>query len=158
MSASAAVSSNGRTSGFGSEDAGSSPAAATTGGPRCVRVGCIGRVQRDFGLQRPGHRGLRLVAGVRWRWFCSMKCAARQRLEDGGYHHVRKAGNANRIKQEHRIARRLLAACEPFRDERGKVHPRDMVRVMMGELRKQYQRQYRTRWAEDVGRDLLAKP
>jgi hypothetical protein len=82
--------------------------------------------------------------GIRWRWFCSAVCASQQRAAEGRYD-TRKASQANVRQQEARTLRRLLEACKGHLDERGRVDPRDMVRAVMFELRKQYIRQYNGR-------------
>jgi hypothetical protein len=77
---------------------------------------------------------LRIVDGVRWRWFCSKLCAARHAaLTSSGR---RRAGWNEWCHQSRRnTIDRLIEACRPHLDERGRVDPKDLIGVVMRELR-----------------------
>jgi hypothetical protein len=107
--------------------------------PLCI--GCQKNpVKRRSGRGEYGIRGPRIEHGLRWGWFCSRSCGSAARS------HSRETMQkiaAARVKHgERRVMERLIAACKERMDEHGRVDPRDFVRVMMLELRKQYQRQY----------------
>ena len=110
--------------------------------PLCILPGCSKPVKRGWGELSPSARGLRIVDGQRWRWFCSAGCATVDRMASKGREQAAAASRANRMRCEQRIIQRLTVACKERMDERGRVDPKDFVRLVMRELRLQYQRQY----------------
>lgn len=112
--------------------------------PLCSRAGCCRPVKRSWGQSNPSARGLRIVDGLRWRWFCSKRCASFERMAHvDGRQQCDAARRANIRRGEQRLLQRLVNLCKGARDANGKVDPKDMVKALMTEFRRQYQRQYR---------------
>lgn len=109
--------------------------------PMCIRCGAA-PVERAFGMSNQSMRGPRFAFGVRWRWFCGTSCAAKDRNDGRTREAMQRVTRANVAACERRQLQRLIVACKDVIDVNGKVDPKDMVRVMMSELKKVYQRQY----------------
>lgn len=107
-------------------------------------------VNRTYGAEPPSARGVRMVNGKRWRWCCSPACSAQDRMANGaGYANALKAGTVSTRKARERVLRRLIEACKPHLDERGRVDPKHLVKAVMYELRMAGQRQrFRRRYHE----------
>lgn len=109
--------------------------------PLCEGPDCQKPVKRRVtGPSARSKRPPRIIDGIRWGWFCSARCAARARNYSS--EHMHSIAKQNHLRCQRRILARLVAACKDVIDENGKVDPKDMVRVMMLELRGAYQRQY----------------
>ena len=107
--------------------------------PVCIQ--CLDKpVKRKYGVCPTDKRPLRIEQGVGWRWYCSPSCAAQERRMTPEA--AAKISRKNIENTERRIQARLEAACRSVMDAEGKVRARDMVRVMLDELRHSYQRQY----------------
>lgn len=117
--------------------------------PLCIHCH-LKPVGRLYGVAVPGKRGLRLIDGARWKWFCSTACSAIDRVSRMPAADMLAVSQRRTARLEQRIADRLRAACTPVLDDRGRVDPTDLVAAVMVELRRQYQRQFHAKRRAEV--------
>ena len=107
--------------------------------PFCIRDGCKKPVRKAHDNREP-KRGYRRVDGTNWGWFCSRQCAGMDQGSLADMERFRKGWRLNRLRAERRVLQRLVEACRGVMNERGMVRAEDMVRVLLSETRKAYDR------------------
>lgn len=99
--------------------------------PLCIECNAT-RVKRHQNAPTP-KRGIRVVNGIAWRWFCSRVCACRN---TGATNHSLAGSIANAARARQRLLGRLVTACGALMDDNQRVAAADMVETMLHELRR----------------------
>lgn len=101
--------------------------------PLCIE--CHVHAVRRHRNARTPKRGLRIIDGIAWRWFCGRVCTGRHI----GATYVGQAAlagsKAHQANARARLVQRLLTACHGVMDSEGRVPVKAMVKAMATELR-----------------------
>jgi hypothetical protein len=107
--------------------------------PPCLE--CPQPVKRAHGHTPPSrHYGVRVVDGIRWRWFCSTTCSAKNRI-GLPMCHAQIVGllRARQTRDAQKLLARLIEAAKADMDADGKVPIKAMVKVLAAEIRRERQ-------------------
>jgi hypothetical protein len=100
--------------------------------PLCIECNTT-PVRRHENAPTP-KRGIRMVDGIAWRWFCSRVCACRH---TGATNHSLAGSIANAARARQRLLGRLLTACSAVMDGQQRVSVNTMVETMLRELQRE---------------------